>query len=223
MARNWSGKRCPECGEGVLHENTRRFSADYRGETFAAMQTGAYCNKCSDGIVYDDPEFDQKWDAFRKRVDSEQAAELKAIRKRLGLTQEQASKLTGGGHNAISRYECEATQPMMAVINIFRLFDKYPILVSELLPEYVPPVQPSRGQLTATTGYIDLALLYTGAAYAVGDEPSVGIIGGPIILNDPGQMTIHEVVFGSVPKAARQRVEKPKEIKFEKILKLAEG
>lgn len=61
-----------------------------------------------------------------------QQAELRRIRKKLKLTQAEAAALTGGGHNAFSRYERGEAQPMPAVLNLFRLLDHHPDLLKEL-------------------------------------------------------------------------------------------
>jgi HTH-type transcriptional regulator/antitoxin MqsA len=130
----WNGKRCPACGEGILHDGTRTETVDYRGEAFQSHQAGAYCDKCADGVVYNDPEAEKLWSAFRDRVDAEQALELATIRARLDLTQDEASKLSGGGHNAFSRYERREAQPVVGILNLFRLLDRHPSLLSEFLP-----------------------------------------------------------------------------------------
>lgn len=52
--------------------------------------------------------------------------ELRRIRKKLGINQAEASRLTGGGHNAFSRYETGKVTPTPAVVNLFRLLDKHP-------------------------------------------------------------------------------------------------
>jgi HTH-type transcriptional regulator/antitoxin MqsA len=58
--------------------------------------------------------------------------ELRRIRKKLKINQAEASKLTGGGHNAFSRYETGKVAATPAVINLFRLLDKHPEAVEEL-------------------------------------------------------------------------------------------
>jgi HTH-type transcriptional regulator/antitoxin MqsA len=60
------------------------------------------------------------------------AVALKMQRKKLKLTQAQASQLTGGGHNAFSRYETGAATPVAAVINLFSLLEKHPEMLKEL-------------------------------------------------------------------------------------------
>jgi len=49
-----------------------------------------------------------------------------------GFGQHEAAALTGGGHNAFSRYERGEAEPVVAVVNLFRLLDKQPELLKEL-------------------------------------------------------------------------------------------
>ncbi len=57
---------------------------------------------------------------------------MRRIRKKLKLNQTEASRLTGGGHNAFSRYETGRVIPTPAVINLFRLLEKHPEEISEM-------------------------------------------------------------------------------------------
>jgi len=59
--------------------------------------------------------------------------DLRRIRRKLGLTQKDAARLTGGGHNAFSRYERGQAKPLPAVINLLRLLDRHPKLLKEVL------------------------------------------------------------------------------------------
>jgi HTH-type transcriptional regulator/antitoxin MqsA len=56
----------------------------------------------------------------------ETGAELRRIRKKLGLNQAEAARLTGGGHNAFSRYENGLVAPAPAVVNLFKLLEQHP-------------------------------------------------------------------------------------------------
>ncbi len=60
-------------------------------------------------------------------------ADLRRIRRKLGPNQATAAGLTGGGHNAFSRYERGEAVPMPAVVNRFRLLDHHPELLKELM------------------------------------------------------------------------------------------
>jgi HTH-type transcriptional regulator/antitoxin MqsA len=62
-----------------------------------------------------------------------QSKEIRRIRRKLGLSQMAAARLTGGGHNAFSRYERGQAAPLPAVINLFRLLDKHPELLADLV------------------------------------------------------------------------------------------
>ena len=62
-----------------------------------------------------------------------QSKEIRRIRRKLGLSQIAASRLTGGGHNAFSRYERGEAAPLPAVVNLFRLLDKHPELLKDLV------------------------------------------------------------------------------------------
>ena len=62
-----------------------------------------------------------------------QSKEIRRIRRKLGLSQVAAARLTGGGHNAFSRYERGEATPLPAVINLFRLLDRHPELLKDLV------------------------------------------------------------------------------------------
>jgi HTH-type transcriptional regulator/antitoxin MqsA len=62
-----------------------------------------------------------------------QSNEIRRIRRKLGLSQIEAARLTGGGHNAFSRYERGEVVPLPAVVNLFRLLDKHPDLLKDLI------------------------------------------------------------------------------------------
>ena len=62
----------------------------------------------------------------RKEARERQSREIRRIRRKLGLSQVEAARLTGGGHNAFSRYERGEAMPMPAIINLFRILDKHP-------------------------------------------------------------------------------------------------
>jgi HTH-type transcriptional regulator/antitoxin MqsA len=97
--------------------------------------SGWRCGAC--GEVEFDPDSAQRYgaagDELVLRDRERQSREIKRIRRKLGLSQVTAARLTGGGHNAFSRYERGEAAPLPAVINLFRLLDKHPELLPELL------------------------------------------------------------------------------------------
>lgn len=71
-------------------------------------------------------------DELVRRHRARQSQEIRRIRRKLGLSQLAAARLTGGGHNAFSRYERGEAAPLPAVVNLFRLLDKHPELLKEI-------------------------------------------------------------------------------------------
>jgi HTH-type transcriptional regulator/antitoxin MqsA len=116
----------------------------FEGETFtiehAGMESkvenlsGWRCAAC--GEVEFDAESARRYaaagDALVLRDRERQSSEIRRIRRKLGLSQVAAARLTGGGHNAFSRYERGEAAPLPAVVNLFRLLDKHPELLKEL-------------------------------------------------------------------------------------------
>jgi len=133
MKSKWDGQVCPVCAAGVLHDGSKTVAQDYKGHTYQAEVHGAFCDKCDEAILVYDASEEAAWLAFRNQVDRQAASELESIRKRLKLTQAQAAKLAGGGKNAFSRYERGQAKPVAAVINLFKLLDKHPDLIKELV------------------------------------------------------------------------------------------
>lgn len=126
---------CPDCAA----PHWQRFENETQEVEHAGRKTtvpglsGKRCASCGETLFDDESARryaaagDELVLAERKSV----GAELRRIRKKLGLTQQQAAILTGGGHNAFSRYE-KGLIPVAAVRNLFRLLDRHPELVAEL-------------------------------------------------------------------------------------------
>ena len=135
-----SARPCNACGgkKTMVRFENERFTIEH-GALRKAVEglSGWRCKTC-DEVVFD-PESAKLYAAAgddlvlqsRKR----ERRELKRIREKLDLTQQAAAKLTGGGHNAFSRYERGTAQPMPAVVNLFKLLDRHPELLREILPE----------------------------------------------------------------------------------------
>ena len=127
---------CANCGA--------RSAVPFKGKTLrishkdvsAAVRglSGWRCSSCGE------IEFDQKsakryaaaGDKLVLQARAAERSEIRRIRRKLGLSQVTAAKLTGGGHNAFSRYERGEATPLPAVVNLFRLLDRHPDLLKEL-------------------------------------------------------------------------------------------
>lgn len=128
---------CSNCETGHLHKDVRSVKITRKGLSANVKNVaGLFCDHC------DEIEFDETTDSAGRyaaagdrlllQYRAEAAATLKLQRRRLKLTQAQASLLTGGGHNAFSRYETGAAQPIPAVYNLFNILDRHPEILKEL-------------------------------------------------------------------------------------------
>jgi len=131
-------RRCLNC-------SARKQMTRFEGETLTIEHAGLTkaveglsgwrCSAC--GEVEFDADSARRYaaagDELVLRDRARQSKEIRRIRRKLGLTQAEAAQLTGGGHNAFSRYERGETTPLPAVINLFRLLDKHPGLLKDLV------------------------------------------------------------------------------------------
>ena len=60
------------------------------------------------------------------------AARVKAVRKKLGLTQEEAGRIIGGGRRAFQKYERGTMQPSEAAVGLIEILDRHPEEVTTL-------------------------------------------------------------------------------------------
>ncbi len=60
------------------------------------------------------------------------AARVKAVREKLGLTQEEAGRIIGGGRRAFQKYERGTMQPSEAAVGLIEILDRHPEEVTTL-------------------------------------------------------------------------------------------
>ena len=130
-------RKCIHCEsrKGLTRFENETFVIDHAGRSAKAEGlSGWRCDSC--GEVEFDAESARRYaaagDELVLRERARQSKEIRRIRRKLGLSQIDAARLTGGGHNAFSRYERGEAMPMPAVINLFRLLDKHPELLNDL-------------------------------------------------------------------------------------------
>jgi HTH-type transcriptional regulator / antitoxin MqsA len=142
-----SGEICDHCGGTARRFEGETFVIEHEGlRAEVPNLSGWRCEACGETDL--DTESTLRYAAASDRLvlaaRKRAGTELRRIRKRLGLSQEQAAKLTGGGHNAFSRYERGEAPPMPAVVNLFRLLDRHPDLLTELTPRPADAAPPAR-------------------------------------------------------------------------------
>ncbi|MBZ5628396.1 MAG: type II toxin-antitoxin system MqsA family antitoxin [Acidobacteriia bacterium] len=130
-------RKCISCGrpKGMTRFEDETFTIDHAAMTVVVEGlSGWRCDAC--GEVEFDADSARRYaaagDDLVLRERARQSKEIRRIRRKLGLSQIAAARLTGGGHNAFSRYERGEATPMPAVINLFRLLDRHPELLKDL-------------------------------------------------------------------------------------------
>jgi HTH-type transcriptional regulator / antitoxin MqsA len=131
-------KQCFSCGthDGLQHFDSRSFTIDFKQMSREIDDISGYeCRGCGE-IEFDDASAERYSEASDKLlIDCRQlmAAEMKRIRRKLHLTQKDAVRLlSGGGHNAFSRYERGELAPPQPLFTLMRLLDRHPHLMAEV-------------------------------------------------------------------------------------------
>ena len=96
--------------------------------------SGWECQLCGDGMH--DPDSSDRYsaasDELVRTARTMIGNEMKRIRRKLHLTQKEAVQLlSGGGHNAFSRYERGELLPPKPLVLLMRLLDRYPHLLAD--------------------------------------------------------------------------------------------
>lgn len=129
-------RSCGSCGApGAVHFEGRTFDVGYAARSAQVENLAGWECPCCKEIEFE-PDSARRYagagDRLLQQERDAQRLDIRRIREKLKLTQAQAAQLTGGGHNAFSRYERGEALPMPAVVNLFRLLDKHPELLGEL-------------------------------------------------------------------------------------------
>lgn len=107
-------RTCPSCRTGKLHEGTHERVFHPRGVSVTVLLLTSICDQC--GAQADSA---SQHDENLRRLTARKAhygglllgEEIHFLRRRYGLTQQQASRIFGKGKIAFSRYESETTYP----------------------------------------------------------------------------------------------------------------
>ncbi len=132
------GKMCPVCGEGRLVRKVIEEVFEYKGRTLVVPDYVVYeCDTCGEAIVDNSSlrragkilrDFQRKVDGFLS------GEEIRKIRKKLGLSQEEMAEILGGGKKAFARYESGEVCQSRAMDNLLRILERYPELIEIIKP-----------------------------------------------------------------------------------------
>ena len=122
--------QCPICGAGPLKKNVETESFEYKGQIRNIPNYVTYtCSECGESIV-DNATLKASGRIlkdFQREVDGLLTGQqIKAIRMKLGLTQEQLADIVGGGSKSLARYESGQVCQSKGMDNLLRILDAYP-------------------------------------------------------------------------------------------------
>ncbi len=139
---------CPACGGSMIRE-TRADTILYKGVSADVSQPGWWCQDCAEAVLdpADQEAADQAYKDLRAGVDGILLPEqVRAIRKRLGLSQRKAGEVLGGGPRAFQKYERGVVAVSRPMSNLLRLLDADPEAVGHLT---------ARGDSAPRTGTVE--------------------------------------------------------------------
>jgi len=129
-------KECPICGNNKITRDIRNVVFEYKGQKITIKQPGLYCDECGEAF-YDSNDIKatkKELADFKRKVDNLLTSqEIKRIRKKLSLTQKDASLLFGGGVRAFYKYESGEINQTKSVDLLLRLLDKGKIKIKDIL------------------------------------------------------------------------------------------
>lgn len=113
----------PETGQ-VLTRGTRKQTVCYGSLSRTIEVPGWYPADDSDSIHSGADLL--ALDAAYKELRVAYAVRVKAVRKKLRLTQEEAGRIIGGGRRAFQKYESGTTPPSDAAVGLLEILDRHP-------------------------------------------------------------------------------------------------
>jgi HTH-type transcriptional regulator / antitoxin MqsA len=118
----------PETG-APLRRNVRPLTLTYKGESITVDMPGWYGDRPHEGVhTGDDMKVsDRALNRLKARTEGLlEPEEIRRIRKKLGLSQEAAGELIGGGPRAFQKYEAGDSLPSRAISSALTLLDRDP-------------------------------------------------------------------------------------------------
>lgn len=125
---------CPETG-APMHRGVRPMTLTYKSDSLTFDMPGWYCEKSEESIHTgeDMKVSDRMLNLLKARSEKLlEPEEVRRIRKKLHLSQEEAGLLIGGGPRAFQKYESGDLLPSRAVSSALVLLDHDPAALSVL-------------------------------------------------------------------------------------------
>ena len=127
--------KCSVCKSNAISELEDAAILSYKGNELAISIKYSICDSCHNEFISTAQilENDATARDARKKYDGLMTSiEIRAARKKLGLTQEVASRLFGGGRHAFSKYERAEVSQSIAMDKLIKVCLKHPDILDEL-------------------------------------------------------------------------------------------
>ena len=128
-------KLCPVCGAGHLTRRSTTESITYKGFTKSYAHIFSVCDLCLVEQVDSEEMRANKRSVIRlkKTIDGLLTGdEMRSIRNNWGISQDEASRIFGGGPQAFSKYETDDVAQSESMDKLIRTAVKFPQVFSEL-------------------------------------------------------------------------------------------
>jgi HTH-type transcriptional regulator/antitoxin MqsA len=123
--------KCDECGASDFEVRIEPDEFQRNGQSFTADVEYSVCRQCGDEVIFAEQIKRNDCilrDAWRKIDGLLTAQEIVDLRNKLGLTQQDAAKVFGGGVNAFSKYERSEVIQSVAMDKLMRAALEFPSL-----------------------------------------------------------------------------------------------
>ena len=145
------GDNCPLCGSGRLGGKVIEEHFSYKGHSLAVPEYRILeCPACGEAVVEKESvrRAEKLLRDFGRQIDGLlMAADIKRIRRKLHLTQEQMATVLGGGLKGFARYENGQVVQSRAMDNLLRILDRFPESL-DVLPAVPRPQSIATGAIT---------------------------------------------------------------------------
>lgn len=145
------GERCPICDKGTLKKEVVVEPFEYKGQKITIPNYIKYrCDKCGEAVVDNVTlrESGKILKDFQRQVDGMLTGEeIKRIRTKLNLTQEEMAEIVGGGLKGFARYETGQVSQSKGMDNLLRILDAYPLALQIIQRNPVKSISHFKGNL----------------------------------------------------------------------------
>jgi len=129
--------QCPICGNGNLVDQVIDMPYIYKGRTTSIKSvSGKSCCDCGEFVLNmaESNRVSKEMLEFNKEINFSivNPGFITDARKKLGLDQREAAEIFGGGINSFSRYENGKTKPPLALVQLLKILEHHPDLLSEI-------------------------------------------------------------------------------------------